>query len=69
MTIAIFVGSLLGTMAIGMPIAYALLLSAGPQWAQRSVFVPSPRWLTADGRSDAKPRRSAAGEESVTDVL
>jgi TRAP-type transport system large permease protein len=27
MTIAIFVGSLLGTMAIGMPIAYALLLS------------------------------------------
>jgi TRAP-type mannitol/chloroaromatic compound transport system permease large subunit len=27
MTIIIFVGSLLGTMAIGMPIAYALLLS------------------------------------------
>ena len=27
MTIAIFVGSLLGTMAIGMPIAYALLIS------------------------------------------
>jgi hypothetical protein len=27
MTVAIFIGSLLGTMAFGVPIAYALLLS------------------------------------------
>ena len=42
MTVLIFLGSLLAVMALGVPIAYALLLSWGPDVAPGFVRRPGP---------------------------
>ena len=53
MTVAVFLGALLGAMALGMPIAYALLVCGEPDDAS------SYRAFTASGAQGVNYRRDA----------